>query len=110
MSEYIAEIGEENFADEVLKSSLPVVVDFWATWCRPCRMMAPILEKIAQDLAGIVKIAKTDVDKNKSIAHNYNIRSIPTLIFFKDGKPMGTHVGFISKEQLRTKITDVFGV
>jgi thioredoxin 1 len=110
MSHFVTEIGDANFAEEVLKSTVPVVVDFWAAWCGPCRMMAPVLDEMARDLEGKVKIVKVNVDKNRTTAGNYKIMSIPTLMFFKGGQSVGTQVGFVPKEQLQKKITEMFGV
>lgn len=109
MSDYVMEIGDANFADEVLKSTVPVVVDFWAAWCGPCRMMAPVLEEVARESEGKVKVVKVNVDKNRTTAGNYKIMSIPTLMFFKGGQSLGNQVGFVSKEQLQKKIQEHFG-
>ncbi|MDW7683399.1 MAG: thioredoxin [Bacillota bacterium] len=109
MSEFVTEIGDANFADEVLKSETPVVVDFWAAWCGPCRMMAPVLDEVARDMEGKVKIVKVNVDKNRTTAGNYKVMSIPTLMFFKGGEPVDTQVGFVPKEQLVKKIEDALG-
>ena len=110
MSDYVMEIGDANFAEEVLKSTIPVVADFWAAWCGPCRMMAPVLEEVARESEGKVKIVKVNVDKNRTTAGNYKIMSIPTLMFFKGGQSLGSQVGFVSKEQLQKKIQEHFGV
>lgn len=107
MSEYVLEVSDANFADEVLKATVPVVVDFWAAWCGPCRMMAPVLEEVAQEFEGKVKIVKVNVDKNRTTAGNYKIMSIPTLVFFKGGEPADTQVGFVPKEQLKKKIDEL---
>ncbi|NLM45680.1 MAG: thioredoxin [Firmicutes bacterium] len=110
MSGNVLEISEATFADEVLKADTPVVVDFWATWCGPCRMMAPVFEELAGEFAGQVKFVKVDVDKNRKTAESYRIMSIPTLLFFKDGQPVDTQVGFIAKEPLKQKINSAFGL
>ena len=109
MSEHVLEIGDANFADEVLKATIPVVVDFWAAWCGPCRMMAPVLEEVAREMEGKVKIVKVNVDKNRTTAGNYKIMSIPTLMFFKGGETVDTQVGFVPKEQLVKKIEAILG-
>lgn len=89
-----------NFEAEVLKSDKPVLVDFWATWCGPCRMLAPILDEIATEKAGVIKVGKVNVDDAQELAAKFGITSIPTLILFKDGKPVATTVGFMQKAEL----------
>ncbi len=93
-------VEDGNFESEVLQSSTPVLVDFWATWCGPCKMIAPSLEEISEELAGQVKVAKLDIDSNQQSAMNYGVRSIPTMILFKDGQPAATLVGAQPKAKL----------
>ncbi|MCP3799495.1 thioredoxin [Allokutzneria sp. A3M-2-11 16] len=99
-------VTEATFADEVLKSSKPVLVDFWATWCGPCKMVAPVLEEIAAEKADQLTIAKLDIDANAGIARDYQIMSVPTLILFKDGQPVQKIVGAKPKAALLKEITD----
>lgn len=93
-------VTDASFDAEVLKSPIPVLVDFWAPWCGPCQMLAPILEAVAQQYVGKLKIVKVDVDKNSSTPADYNIISIPKLILFKDGQAIGTRVGALTQTQL----------
>ncbi len=105
----IVEVTDATFADEVLKSDLPVVVDFWAEWCGPCRIIAPILKELAGEMKGKVKIAKIDVDSNKGVAGQFGIQGIPTLIFFRDGKPVDQKVGVAGKDVLREAMEKLTG-
>ena len=100
MSDQIVYTTDANFDNDVLKSSVPVLVDYWAEWCGPCKMIAPILDEIAGDYQGKLKIAKVNVDENQQITQKYGIRSIPTLILFKDGAVQAQKVGAMSKSQL----------
>ncbi|MCD6386000.1 thioredoxin [Candidatus Sumerlaeota bacterium] len=97
-------LTEENFDEEITKSEIPVLVDFWAPWCGPCRTLAPILEEIAEEFKGRLKIGKVNVDENLRLSQKYSIQSIPTLIIFKDGKEVNRSVGAVPKEKLRTTI------
>ncbi|MHA1554821.1 MAG: thioredoxin [Alphaproteobacteria bacterium] len=99
-------VTDANFDDDVLKSSEPVVVDFWAEWCGPCRMISPALEEIATEMDGKVKIAKLNVDENPNVAIRYGVRSIPTLIMFKNGEPTSMQVGAVPKSKLSSWITE----
>lgn len=94
----MVEFNDKNFEQEVLKSDRPVLVDFWATWCAPCRMMAPTVEAIAGEYAGRAKVGKLNVDENLSVTSRYNIRGIPTLILFKNGEVQEQSVGATSKD------------
>jgi thioredoxin 1 len=97
---------DANFKKEVLESSLPVLVDFWAVWCGPCKMIAPILEELVKEYAHKIKIGKVDVDGNSKTATHYGIMSIPALIFFKNGKVMDQVTGAVSKADLKKKIEE----
>ena len=94
-------LTKENFAQEVLQSDKPVLVDFWATWCGPCRMQAPVLEKLDAELQGSVKICKVDVDENPGLAQRFGVSSIPTLVVIRDGKAVKGVVGLHNLEQLK---------
>ena len=98
------QVTDKNFDAEVLKSSTPVLVDFWAEWCGPCRMLAPILDELAADLGGKLKVVKVNVDEAQELAAQFNILSIPTMIVFKNGEPVNQLVGAMSKDQLLAKI------
>ncbi len=95
---------EENFQKEVIESSQPVLVDFWAEWCGPCKMIAPTIEELAADFEGKAKIAKVNVDDQPNLAGQYSVRSIPTLLFFRDGKVAEQVVGAAAKETLTEKL------
>ena len=94
------ELNSANFEAEVLKSDKPVLVDFWAPWCGPCRMLAPILSQIAEEKADVLKVGKVNVDEDADLAAKYGISSIPALFLFKDGKVVAQTVGFMQKAQL----------
>ncbi|MEG6615856.1 thioredoxin [Peptococcaceae bacterium 1198_IL3148] len=101
------ELNEVDFEVEVLKSDIPVLVDFWAPWCGPCKSMAPVLEELSQEFAGKVKIAKVNVDNNQSLAGQYQVMSIPNLVFFKDGKKVDQQIGFTPKVELTKKLNEL---
>jgi thioredoxin 1 len=100
MSDQIKNVSDASFDADVLKSGQPVLVDYWAAWCGPCKMIAPILEEVATEYAGRLTIAKLNVDENQGTATKYGIRGIPTLMLFKDGQAAATKVGALSKSQL----------
>lgn len=98
------ELNSANFETEVLKSDVPVLVDFWAAWCGPCRAIAPIVEQLSTEYAGKVKVGKVNVDENRDLATQYGVMSIPTLIFFKDGQKVDQVIGFTNKADLEKKL------
>ena len=107
MSNVIELQGEENFNTNVLNSDKPVLVDFWAEWCGPCKQLSPTVEEIAIENQDKLKVCKMDVDSNREIAAKYGIRSIPSLIIFKNGEPAGVEIGALSKQQLEEFISTV---
>jgi len=107
MSAHIHHVTDETFETEVLKSSAPVLVDYWAEWCGPCKMIAPILEEVAVEYAGKIKVTKLNIDDSHSIPAKYGIRGIPTLMVFKNGVVEATKVGALSKGQLKAFIDGV---
>lgn len=102
-------VDDATFNQQVLKSKTPVLVDFWAPWCRPCIMTAPVLEELAGEYAGRVTFAKLDVDQNAKTAASYNIMAIPNLIIFKDGKPVSQIVGYKPKAELKQALDAILG-
>lgn len=99
------ELNEANFQAEVINSETPVLVDFWAEWCGPCKMIGPVIEALSQELDGAAKVGKVDVDSNRELAVKYGVRSIPLLLFFKDGEVKDQIVGAnVTKEQLKAKL------
>ena len=100
------DVSDDNFATEIEQTTGLAVVDFWATWCAPCRMIAPIVEQLATEYAGKAKVAKLDVDHNQKTAARFNVRSIPTILFFKDGKLIDQVVGAVPRPALEAKFKE----
>ncbi len=109
-SENVQEFTDQNFEAEVLKSDQPVLVDFWAEWCQPCRMLAPTIERIAKDFAGKVKVGKIDTDSNRDISIKYSINAIPTVILFKGGEVVDRFVGLRQEQDFRKSLAEKGGV
>jgi thioredoxin 1 len=105
MSENTKPVTDQSFATDVLKADGPVLVDFWAEWCGPCKMIGPALEELAGEFAGKLTVAKVNIDDNPVTPNNYAVRGIPTLILFKDGKPAATQVGALPKSRLKDWIS-----
>jgi thioredoxin 1 len=104
MGQYVNEINDENFEKVVLQSEVPVLVDFWAAWCGPCRVLAPAIEAVAEQHAARARVMKLNVDDNPSFTQRYGIRGIPTIILFKDGEERERLIGVVSKEEISQKI------
>ncbi len=109
MAENAIEVTDDNFQQEVLESDVPVLVDFWAEWCMPCKMVEPIVDELAEEYGDKLKIAKVDCDSCRDTAMKYGISAIPTLMIFKDGKPAKKIVGLRQKPELKSDIDDVLG-
>jgi len=103
----IAEVTEGIFEQEVIKAPLPVVVDFWAPWCKPCQKIAPLMEKLAEDYKGSVKFCKLNVDQDPQLAGRYGVMSIPFLLFFREGQPVDQVVGAVTESKLRPKVQEL---
>jgi len=103
----VIEVTDQNFEDEVIKSTLPVLVDLWAPWCRPCLMVAPVVDRLAEKYNGKVKFCRLNVDENPQIAARYRIMSIPTLMFFKGGEVADTVIGAVPERALQPKIDEL---
>ena len=106
MSDKVVHLSSDNWQSEVLQSKIPVLVDFWAEWCGPCRMIAPTLDELAGELAGQIKIGKVNVDENPALAEQFHIRSIPTLLVIKDGAVQEQMVGALRKADLKAKLQE----
>jgi thioredoxin 1 len=105
----VVHVSDENFKKEVLESKVPCLVDFWAEWCGPCRRVGPVVEELATEFQGRCKIVKLNVDEGSKTASTFGVMSIPTLMFFKDGKVIEQVVGAVAKQELKTKIEEIIG-
>jgi len=105
--QFVSEVSDSNFEQDVLKSEQPVLVDFWAAWCGPCRALAPVVDQVAEQFNGQLKVMKMDVDKNSATPSRYGIRGIPALLIFKDGKVAEQIVGFVPKDTIDKSISKV---
>ncbi len=106
-SQFVSEVNDAEFEQNVLKSDTPVLVDFWAAWCGPCRALAPIVDQVASEYQGKLKVMKMDVDRNNATPGRYGIRGIPALLLFKDGKIADQIVGFVPKDTIDKSVTKV---